>query len=794
MAFDSTANLLFSIGANADDATENITRFRGLLGKDLNAMEEEFKTWSEEVLGNLETVKGAMIAGAGVIAAGLTAVAAYSVEAKNHYIEYVEAVERGSKVTGFTVEQMSAMKFMAGEVDVGYESLVTGLTHFASTVLLANEGMTQSADVFKRLGISQKDMSAGEKDMLPLLEEVMDRFEGMKNGIDKTALARLAFSRGGADLIRFLNQGSEGMKRFTEEAEEMGQVLTNKDVMAMKEYKLAAEQMKAAQEALNTTISRASLPFFEALNLEWLVFFKTIKQGFTDLPSFMVAYEATMSSEFAKIDHMAQLIMAEGAGTAAPPDKKGNGGVKEATQDFEGLSIVLEQIRMRLAGTGDEVTKSVAEIQHLYFEADKAAAKFAEMRSSGELTAKAATRESAALAKLPAAVAAYAIAQLKEITDKRNAAILAAGDELQQKIDAQREDGWQKEQASWAAEIAKMRDQMQKKGTLTAENEALLEKLETDGSKKRNTDQLDSWLQELKGLEASLGQQLSARMVGEEKIKFQHELDLQRWSDLELQKSLKTANGLAERASLTALYAANRTALLEKEKADLRSLQNSQGWQGVLGAQFGALLKSDEAAWKQWSESANQALTMVQLRSVATSEILRQGFNSFGTAMGQNIAQAIVYSTSIGQAMQNALASALESLSAQSLVQAIFSTALGFQRLAQYDFAGASAAFESAAYFGLIGGVAAVAGRAVAPSQAGSTASTAAAGAPAGASGSSAPKASATQTAHVQIIIQGPVIGANGIDELASMLTDAVKSRDVKLIATQVKQSTRATV
>ena len=58
MAFDSAASLLFNIGANSDDAEENIQRFRQLLGTNLDDIAGQFSQWSEDVLGDLSTVEG----------------------------------------------------------------------------------------------------------------------------------------------------------------------------------------------------------------------------------------------------------------------------------------------------------------------------------------------------------------------------------------------------------------------------------------------------------------------------------------------------------------------------------------------------------------------------------------------------------------------------------------------------------------------------------------------------------------------------------------------------------------
>jgi hypothetical protein len=85
----------------------------------------------------------------------------------------------------------------------------------------------------------------------------------------------------------------------------------------------------------------------------------------------------------------------------------------------------------------------------------------------------------------------------------------------------------------------------------------------------------------------------------------------------------------------------------------------------------------------------------------------------FAHAMGQNIATAIVYGNSIGQAVEKALKATLASIAAEALVRALFSTGFGFLMLAEGNFGAAAQAFTAAAVFGGIGGTAAVVGAAV---------------------------------------------------------------------------------
>jgi uncharacterized membrane protein len=100
MALDSTAELLFKINANTDDAQGNIAKFRTLLSKDLSDIGAEFESWSSKVLGELTTVQGMMTAGAAVLAAGVVAVGAAISKANEQYDQYVNSVSRGMIVTG----------------------------------------------------------------------------------------------------------------------------------------------------------------------------------------------------------------------------------------------------------------------------------------------------------------------------------------------------------------------------------------------------------------------------------------------------------------------------------------------------------------------------------------------------------------------------------------------------------------------------------------------------------------------------------------------------------------------
>jgi len=161
---------------------------------------------------------------------------------------------------------------------------------------------------------------------------------------------------------------------------------------------------------------------------------------------------------------------------------------------------------------------------------------------------------------------------------------------------------------------------------------------------------------------------------------------------------------------------------------------------------------------------------MVRVTLEGLKETGEKTFETLAQGMGGNIAHAAIYSKSIKEAMKAELESTLESLSAQAITYAIFSTALGFTDLAEGNEAGATAVFTAAA-----GG-----------------------GASKGSSGSGSADTRGADTGaiwpeqrasgrNVTVNVWGHVVGTSGVSEFANMLNDAVLNSDVQLTATNTK-------
>ncbi len=818
MSIDSTAELLFNITANADDATENIAKFRTLMGKDLSDLSGEFQTWSDEVLGEITTVQAAMTAGFAVMAAGMVAVAAGAHEALGEYEKYADAVSHAMKVTGMGAEQLSALHSAAAKNAIDYDTLVNGLVKLEVSAVKAAQGGKTQMDAFHALGITDQEVIAGQKDMYPLLMKVADGFHNNASAAQKAAFARALIAKGGPELVDILSKGSAYFKENSEEAERLGLILTNSDVVAFRAFRLEQKEMQEQMEALSVSVGRTLIPILSKLTAAMGAAIAATKvfaggglKGFTAPLVFLKEYGA----EMAKIQ---QQMTA--AAIQPPPDLIKPEKIKVAKQEFEGLTSMVDSLSSKLASLGgNKWEELMVEVGHYNDQLAKATAELDKLKKAGTITAESATRETAQLAQIPALIAriidqtaadieaenvkAWGEAVLKSIeaNDEETDALKKAGEErmavtreIDGKLSEQGEQSYALQRARWVVQQDKWIADLAKKTQLTEEQIIAIDQITTAGLTKIDKAESDAWAQELAKMREHLESLVAVNTTEQQKILTEKQKAIEQANAAEDAALRKVESDEAKANEVRQMYALIRTQIDQKYANDLQTLLNSQGWQGVFGTHFAQGIQQNKQLMQQWATSTNQSILMVQVTLETLQEQAKKTFDGMVQGMGSAITQAFITQKSIGAAMQQVLASTLESIAGQAAVQAIYASALGFLDLAEQDYPGATAAFTSAAIFGSVAAAAAITGRAISTPAGGSGGGSGAGGgsgsgtrAGSAQAGSVAGSGSSPQQGTVTINIAGHVIGQSGAAQLADILNQAVYGNDVTLYASHTK-------
>lgn len=166
---------------------------------------------SKEMAASID--KAFKVVGGAALAAG----AAFLAMTKS-VIDSADNMAKAARSIGISTESLSALQYAADMSGVSAEELNASLARL-------NRGAADGNKAFDAMGISVRDAQGNLKATDDLLKEVSDRFASYRDGAEKSALAQELFGRSGAQLISFLNEGSEGLSKMQQEAEKLGIII-----------------------------------------------------------------------------------------------------------------------------------------------------------------------------------------------------------------------------------------------------------------------------------------------------------------------------------------------------------------------------------------------------------------------------------------------------------------------------------------------------------------------------------------------------------------------------------------
>jgi len=199
--------LSVKIGADTKDLTKGLSAAKGEIG----GLDSSIKNM-------LPSVKQiAIVATAAAAALGVMVKRA---------IDTADNMGKAAQKVGVTTEELSKLEYAAKLANVSSGELQSSLMRLTKGMSDAAQGTGEAQKGFAALGIQVKASDGSLKSSTQVMEEVADRFAGMKDGAEKTALAISIFGRAGANMIPLLNGGSKAIREAGDELERMGGVVT----------------------------------------------------------------------------------------------------------------------------------------------------------------------------------------------------------------------------------------------------------------------------------------------------------------------------------------------------------------------------------------------------------------------------------------------------------------------------------------------------------------------------------------------------------------------------------------
>lgn len=150
-----------------------------------------------------------------------------------------------SEKTGTTVEALAGLKYAAEQNDTSLEAVALSAKKL-STNLSANP------ELFKQLGITAKDTTGA-------MVQLADLFASMPDGVTKSALAVKLMGKSGEEMIPFMNQGGESLRKFIEQGQKIYPI-TTENAKAAREFNDQMQALGAAASGFGISLSNMFLP------------------------------------------------------------------------------------------------------------------------------------------------------------------------------------------------------------------------------------------------------------------------------------------------------------------------------------------------------------------------------------------------------------------------------------------------------------------------------------------------------------------------------------------------------
>ena len=185
--------------------------------------------------------------------------------------KFGDAIAKAALKTGIGTSAIQELAYAAKQGNVDLTQLTTGLKKMQVAVSQAASGNKEVNQTLAALGIHISDLLALSPDQQ--FERIAQGISELKDPADRARAAVNLFGRAGTDLLPIFEGGADGVRKFRQEAREMGVVLSAIDIGKLKDADESIKRMEAAFSGLwNTIISKVSPAFAD--------FFDSLRRGF----------------------------------------------------------------------------------------------------------------------------------------------------------------------------------------------------------------------------------------------------------------------------------------------------------------------------------------------------------------------------------------------------------------------------------------------------------------------------------------------------------------------------------
>ena len=231
------------------------------VGKEFNNTGDHASKFGEKMK-KVGSVASTALAGIGAAAgAAVAGLANATVEAA----EYADNMLTMSTVTGVSTDDLQAFNYASELVDVSVETLTKSMAKNIKSMKSATDGSKLYVEAYDKLGVSVTDANGNMRDGQEVYWECIDALGKIENETERDALAMQLFGRSAQELNPLIEAGSEKMNELTQEAKEVGAVMSEDALSALGAFDDSVQRLKGSAGAAKNSLGSVLLPELQML-------------------------------------------------------------------------------------------------------------------------------------------------------------------------------------------------------------------------------------------------------------------------------------------------------------------------------------------------------------------------------------------------------------------------------------------------------------------------------------------------------------------------------------------------
>lgn len=175
-----------------------------------------------------------------------------------HFIDTADEIGATASKIGITTDALQELRYAGEQLDVSQQTLDTSLTAFSKNIVDVSRGTGRALFAFRALKINVRGVGGQIRPTTELMDEFSDKLAQIKDPAKQLRYTLAAF--GNADLVNVLAKGSGEMKRFRQEARDLGFVLDQGTIAAAGEADNEIRRLSFSFRAVGNELGAAFLP------------------------------------------------------------------------------------------------------------------------------------------------------------------------------------------------------------------------------------------------------------------------------------------------------------------------------------------------------------------------------------------------------------------------------------------------------------------------------------------------------------------------------------------------------